>query len=111
MKSSKFRLLSTTVTPLAAAAALAVGMAAPAAAAGSGCSYGQKTAALPEAKAHDGEIILAMSHGKKAECAANPCAAAEKAKEAANPCAAVDKATDEAKDAMKSATPCKPKTQ
>ncbi len=74
-------------------------------------SYGQKTAALPEAKAHDGEIILAMSHGKKAECAANPCAAAEKAKEAANPCAAVDKATDEAKDAMKSATPCKPKTQ
>jgi len=110
MKSSKFRLLSTTVTPLAAAAALAVGMTAPAAA-GSGCGYGQKTAALPEAQSRDGEVVLAMSHGKKAECAANPCAAKEKAKCAANPCAAAEKGAEKAEDAMKSATPCKPKTQ
>ena len=78
---------------------------------GSGCGYGQKTASLPEAQSRDGEIVLAMSHGKKAECAANPCAAKEKAKCAANPCAAAEKAEEKAKDAMKSATPCKPKTQ
>jgi len=112
MKSRKFKLLSTTVTPLAAAAALAVGMTAPAAAAGSGCAYGQKSAALPEAKARNGEIILAMSHEKKAPCAPNPCAAKD-AMDKANPCAAVDKAAEKAKGTMNpcAAKPCAPKAK
>ncbi len=112
MKSSKFKLLSTTVTPLAAAAALAVGMTAPAAAAGSGCGYGQQSAALPEAKARDGEIVLAMSHEKKMPCAPNPCAA----KDAANPCVAIDKGAEKAKEmanpcAAKPCAPCAPKAK
>ena len=116
MKSTKFRLLSTTVTPLAAAAALAVGMAAPAAAAGSDCAYGQKSAALPEAKARSGEVILAMSHEKKMPCAPNPCAAKDEAMGKANPCAAIDKGADKAKEmanpcAAKPCAPCAPKTK
>ena len=103
MKSRKLWLLSTTVTPLAAVAALAVGMATPASADGSGCNYGQRSAALPEAKARDGSIILAMSHEKK-PCAPNPCAAKAKAEEAANPCAAKKKAEE-------MANPCAAKKQ
>jgi len=115
MKSGKFKLLSTTVTPLAAAAALAAGMTAPAAA-GSDC-YGQRSAALPEAKARSGEIVLAMSHEKKAPCAPNPCAAKDeamgKAKDAANPCAAIDKGAEKAKEMANpcAAKPCAPKSQ
>ncbi len=116
MKSRKFKLLSATVTPLAAAAALAVGMSAPAAAAGSGCAYGQKSAAVPEAKARSGEIILAMSHEKKAPCAPNPCAAKDeamgKAKDAANPCAAAAKGKEMANPcAAKPCAPCAPKAK
>jgi hypothetical protein len=107
MKSRKFKLLSTTVTPLAAAAALAVGMTAPAPA----CEYGQKSAALPEAKARNGEIILAMSHEKKAPCAPNPCAAKAKGEEMANPCAAKEKAKEMANPCAAKApcSPCAPK--
>jgi hypothetical protein len=111
MKSVKFKLLSTTATPLAAVAALAVGMTTPAAAAGSGCGTSVQSVELPEAKARNGEITLAMSHEKKAPCAPNPCAAKDeamgkakdaaegKAKEMANPCAA------------KPTAPCAPKSQ
>ncbi len=117
MKTAKFKLLSTTVTPLAAAAALAVGMTAPAAAAGSGCGYSQQSAELPEAKARGGEIVLAMSHEKKAPCAPNPCAAKDeamgKSKDAANPCAAKNEATEKGKEMANpcAAKPCAPKSQ
>jgi hypothetical protein len=120
MKSTKFKLLSTAATPLAAAAMFAVGMAGPATAAGSGCGYGQQSAALPEAQSRDGEMILAMSHGKTAACAPNPCAAKDeamgKAKDMTNPCAAIDKAAEEAKKAVnpcaaKPCAPCAPKSQ
>lgn len=116
MKSSKFKLLSTTVTPLAAAAALAVGVSGPAAA----CGSGAKSAALPEAQTRGGNIILAMSHEKKMPCAPNPCAAKDeamdKASDAVNPCAAKDEAMDKAKEAVnpcaaKPCAPCAPKTQ
>ncbi len=115
MKSRKFRLLSTTVTPLAAAAALAVGMTASAAPAGADCGYGHKSAALPEAQARNGEVILAMSHEKKAPSAPNPCAAKDeamdKAKDTTNPCAAKAKAGEMANPcaAKAPANPCAPK--
>ena len=111
MKSRKFKLLSAGVTPLAAAAALAVGMTASAAPARADCGYGHKSAALPEAKARDGEVILAMSHEKKAPCAPNPCAAKAKAEEMANPCAAKEKAKEMANPcaAKSPCSPCAPK--
>lgn len=97
MTRRKTTLIKSTVLPMVAAAGVAVGSGmATTASAEAGCSYGTQSAQLPAAKAHDGNIILAMSHGKKpcgasacSPCAAkpcSPCAAKPCSPCAANPC-------------------------
>jgi len=103
VKTSKTKLLSTTVLPMVAAAGIAVsagvGMAAPAQAKG----VGQDVAAeLPAAKARFGGVQLAACNPCKAKSPCNPCAAK-------NPCAAQNPCNPcAAKNPCAAQNPCNP---